>query len=98
MSETPKSDLRLLIEALRKDSGDYFRDLARYIKEEPGESSGRRVSPDQYWKHVSEESTQTARSIAQRVVRYSAQVAEAMRAAPLVGTEDLADLRYATKE
>lgn len=96
MTETPKSDLRLLIEALRKDAGDYFRDIARYIKE-PEDSWGRRFSPDQYWQQVSEDSTQTAREIAQRTVRYSAQVAEAMRAAPLVGTEDLVDLRHATK-
>ncbi|MBA3773786.1 MAG: hypothetical protein H0X13_15235 [Ramlibacter sp.] len=40
---------------------------------------------------------QVARGIALRVVRYSAQVAEAMRAAPLVGGADLADLRHATK-
>lgn len=97
MTETPKSDLRLLIESLRNDAGDYFRDLARSIKEEPAEPWQRRLTPDHYWQHVSEESLQTARGLAQRVVRYSAQVAEAMRSAPLVGSEDLADLRHATK-
>jgi hypothetical protein len=97
VSEAPKSDLRLLIEALRKDAGDYFRELARYVKEEPSEPWHTRFSPDHYWQQVSEDSLQTAREIAQRVVRYSAQVAEVMRAAPLVGGEDLADLRHATK-
>ncbi|GAB3397025.1 nucleoside 2-deoxyribosyltransferase [Massilia agilis] len=97
MSEVPKSDLRLLIETLRNDAGDYFREIARYVKEEPGESWRPRLSPDHYWQQVSDDSLQTARSIVQRAVRYSAQVAEAMRAAPLVGGEDLADLRHATK-
>lgn len=97
MSEAPKSDLRLLIEALRNDAGDYFRELARYVKEEPGDSWRLRLSPDHYGQQVSGESMQTVRGIAQRVVRYSAQVAEAMRTAPLVGGEDLADLRCATK-
>ncbi|MDO8374990.1 MAG: hypothetical protein Q7U14_07670 [Lacisediminimonas sp.] len=97
MSEAPKSDLRLLVETLRKDAGDYFRELAKYVKEESGDTWRPRQSPDHYWQQASEESLQTARGIAQRVVRYSAQVAEAMRAAPLVGGEDLADLRHATK-
>jgi hypothetical protein len=97
VSDAPKSDLRLLIEALREDAGGYFRDLARYIKEEPTDPWPRQRSADHYWRQVSEESLQTARGLAQRVVRYSAQVAEAMRSAPLVGSEDLADLRHATK-
>lgn len=97
MSEAPKSDLRLLIEALRKEAGDYFRELARYVKEGSGDLWRPRLSPDHYWHQVSEDSLQTAHGIAQRVVRYSAQVAEAMRAAPLVDGEDLADLRHATK-
>lgn len=97
MSEAPKSDLRLLIKELRKDAGEYFRELARYVKEQPSNSWQPRLSPDHYWQQVSEDSIQTTREIAQRVVRYSAQVAEAMRAAPLVGSEDLADLRHATK-
>lgn len=97
MSEAPKSDLRLLIEALRNDGGDYFRELAKYVKEQPGDSWRTRLSPDHYEQQVSEASMQTARQIAHRLMRYSAQVAEAMRSAPLVGTEDLADLRHATK-
>lgn len=96
MSDAPKSDLRLLIEALQKDAGDYFRGLARYVKEE-SDTWRPRNAPDLYWQHLTEDSLQVARGIAQRVVRYSAQVAEAMRAAPLVGVEDLADLRHATK-
>jgi hypothetical protein len=97
VSEAPKSDLRLLIEALRKDASDYFRALARYVEEEPAEAWRARLPPDHYWQHASEDSILTARGIAQRLVRYSAQVAEAMRSAPLVGGEDLADLRHATK-
>ncbi len=98
MSETPKSDLRLLIEALREDAGVYFRDLAQYIKEEePAGLWSRQRSADHYWRSISADSRQTARGLTQRVVRYSAQVAEAMRSAPLVGGEDLADLRHAAK-
>jgi hypothetical protein len=97
VTEAPKSDLRLLIEALRKDAGDYFRELAKYVEEEPAEGWRPRLLPDHYWQKASEDSLLVARGIAQRLVRYSAQVADAMRSAPLVGGEDLSDLRHATK-
>lgn len=98
MSDSPISDLRLLIDALRKDAGDYFREVARSVKEEPSDSWGRpRLTPDHYWQQVPSDSMTAARGIMQRLVKYSAQVAEAMRAAPLVSGEDLADLRHATK-
>lgn len=97
MTETQKSDLRLLIEALLKDTCDYFSDLAKYIKDDADRSRRSRYSPDYYWAQVSESSETAARQLAKRTVRYSAQVAEAMRAAPLIGLEDLADLRRATK-
>jgi hypothetical protein len=97
MSEAQKSDLRLLIEVLRKDAGDHFRQLAKYIKEDPASSWHGRRPRDHYWAQISENSAAVAQQLAQRVVRYGAQIAEAMRVAPLIGSEDLADLRLATK-
>lgn len=94
MSDAPKSVLRRLFEALRTDACKYFRDLARHVKEEPDSFWRSRLSRDHFWRRVLEDAHQTAHGMAQRVVRYSAQVAEAMRAAPLVGTEDLTELRH----
>ena len=96
MPETQKSDLRLLIEALREDATSYF----QRVNKEAGEVAGdywSRNDADFYWRHVTDESLALARSLDDRVVLYSAQLAAAMRNAPLVSSEDAADLRESTK-
>lgn len=96
MSETLKSDLRLLLEGLRTDATNYFQRAnieASGIKRDHWTQD----DPEFYWRQVKDESIALARGLADRVIRYSAQIAAAMRDAPLVSTEDTADLRESTK-
>ncbi len=97
--EVPKSDLRLLIEGLRQDASGYFRSAARAAKD--GSDNGNfwpnNRPADYFWRQLSDELIEAARALSVRLVRYNAQVAEGIRSAPLVGQEDLLDLREATK-
>lgn len=96
MPETQKSDLRLLLGALRDDATGYF----QRVNKEAGateEDYCSRNDADFYWRHVTDESLALAGGLADRLVRYSAQLAAAMRNAPLVSSEDAADLRESTK-
>lgn len=97
MSEMPKSDIRLLIEGLRDDANEYFQRLDREIEKNVDDYWTKRQNADFFWRQVSEESFQIARTLSERLIRYTAQVAAAMRNAPLVGSEDIADLREAAK-
>ena len=97
MTETLKSDLRMLMEALRKDASEYFKNAARSIKEEEKNYWPSNRPADYFWRQISDEDLEIARSLAKRLVRYNALIADGMRNAPLVGQEDLVDLRNATK-
>ena len=96
MHETPKSDLRLLLEGLRTDATDYFQRVHQETQSLP-ESYYSRNDPDFYWAKITKESIGIAKDLADRVLRQSAQIAAAMRTAPLVAAEDTADLRESTK-
>ena len=97
MAEIPKSDTRLLVEELKKDATEYFQRVSREIKNREALVWSTSNDCDYFWSQVPEESMSIARGLADRVVRYTAQVAAAMRNAPLVNSEDMADLREATK-
>jgi hypothetical protein len=96
MTESVNSDLRLLLESLRRDASQYFHDLGVYINE-ADVPWRKKNEPEEYWGQVTDDSRKTSQELIRRSVRYSAQLAEAMRNAPLVASEDLADLRVATK-
>lgn len=96
MTEMPKSDLRLLLEGLREDATTYFQAVNCEIGTVETDYWSRN-DPELYWRHVKDELIAVARGLADRLVSYSAQVAAAMRNAPLVSTEDSADLRESTK-
>lgn len=96
MSETQKSELRLLLESLREDATRYFRRVNQEARETDADYWTKN-DPGFYWRQITDESLATARGLADRVVRYSAQLADAMRTAPLVSSEDSADVRESTK-
>lgn len=97
MPEAPKSDLRRLVEELRRDATEYFQFVNANIKPEEANHWHPRREPDYYWVQAPEAAVSRARELADRLLRYTAQIAAAMRGAPLLGVEDLADLRRATK-
>lgn len=97
MAEVAKSDLRRLMEDLRRDATEYFQYVSANIKPEENIHWYPRREPDFYWSQASDASISRARELADRVLRYTAQAAAAMRGAPLVGLEDLSDLRQSAK-
>jgi len=97
MAEAAKSDLRRLIEDLRRDANQYFQYLNANVRSEEAGHWYSPRDPDYYWIQCSDASIARAKELVDRVLRYTAQAAAAMRGAPLVGAEDLSDLRQSAK-
>lgn len=97
MPNTAKSDLRVLLESLRRDATEHFQKASREAKEREGSYWEIRDDADYFWRQISPELREASHFLQDRLVRHTAQVADAIRNAPLVGSEDLSDLREANK-
>ena len=71
VNEVPKSDLRLLIEALQQDASEYFRNAARAVKEHMGDGnfSSYNVPADFFRQKLPDELIEVARTLIGRLVR-----------------------------
>lgn len=93
MSELKKSDLRVLIENLAKDANLFFLQANREIKED----DWMQINPNFYWIQLNEDTRGNAHQLIDRLLRYSAQLVFVANSVPLVGDEDIVDLRTKTK-
>lgn len=96
--ESTQSDLRVLMEELARASREYFAIASKETKpREPSFISEYELQPNYYWSQLSEVTKNISRELVDRTIRYSNQLATLAKSAPLTGSEDISDLREATK-
>lgn len=97
MTDTQNSDQHVLLEALRVEAHVFFQAAAGQVSKEYLAGWELRDRPDFYWDQLSPENKLISRTLTDRLLRLSAQIADLLRGTPLLGSEDMTDLREATK-
>lgn len=99
MAEIAKSELREIFRALSNDADKYFAAAASTI---PEEGPGPHLLSDfyatnQYWDKLPDALQSIANSLIDRLIPLCAELADQARSSPLTGTEDLQEIKVATK-
>jgi len=100
MPEIVKSELREAFRALSNDAQKYFADAASKIpEEEPGiySLSHDFGSANKYWDKLPDELQTIAISLIGKLLPPCAELADRARSSPLTGSEDLQEIKVATK-
>lgn len=99
MTEIAKSELREVFRTLSNEAEKYFVAAALTIPEEgPGPHLlSDLYSTNQYWDKLPEALQSTANSLIDRLLPLCASLADQARSSPLTGSEDLQEIKVATK-
>lgn len=87
----------VLYDALRADAEKYFQRANSEVSDREGDGWRHQENPDFYWSQVSGETSAQSQTLIERLLRLSAQIAEAAGRNVLLSTEDVSDLRESTK-
>lgn len=94
MVEIAKSELREILRTLSNDVEQYFAAAASAFLQEDYSSY---QSANYYWDQLPDELQSTANSLIGRLLPPCAEIADQARSSPLTGSEDLQDVKIATK-
>lgn len=100
MAEIAKSELREVFRGLSDDSEKYFIAAASAL---PQEEAGTRSffsdyhSPEHFWDQLTDELRSTANALINRLLQACAELADGARPSLLTGSEDLQEIKIATK-
>lgn len=100
MTENAKFELREVFRALSNDVEKYFAAVAATLSEDetgPHLLSSYSNSVDQYWNKLPDELQSTANSLIGRLLPLCAELADQARSSPLTGSEDVQEIKIATK-
>ncbi|NNM70105.1 MAG: hypothetical protein HKM00_09135, partial [Gallionella sp.] len=99
MAEIAKSELHEVFRALSNDAKKYFTAAASTVpEEEPGPHFlSDFYTADQYWNKLPDALQSTANSLIGRLLPLCAELADQARSSPLAGSEDLQEVKIATK-
>jgi hypothetical protein len=95
MSHAPKPELRESFVALAEDAEQYFIAAAKAVPTVSSNSWSQRR--DFYWSKLPQELCKEAYALIDRLVQVCALLGELARASTLTGSEDLHDIKIATK-
>lgn len=92
-------DIRALLRAVSADAEKYFSDTRTYAKQKDDDVPFLSYYKDvnHYWDQLPEQLQESANTLIARLLPPCAALAEATRTSPLTGTEDLQDVKIATK-